>query len=66
MIEELLERYFEGETSAAEEKRIRAFFASGEVDQYFLADDGGQVGCRRHRAGDFSEIVADSREAGWL
>ena len=29
MIEELLERYFEGETSAAEEKRIRAFFVSG-------------------------------------
>ena len=34
MIEELLERYFEGETSAAEEKRIRAFFASGEVPEH--------------------------------
>ena len=33
MIEELLERYFEGETSAAEEKQIRAFFASGEVPE---------------------------------
>ena len=34
MIEELLERYFEGETSAAEEKQIRAFFASGEVPEH--------------------------------
>ena len=37
MIEELLERYFEGETSAAEEKRIRAFFASGEVPEHLAA-----------------------------
>lgn len=36
MIEELLERYFEGETSAAEEKQIRAFFASGEVPEHWL------------------------------
>lgn len=35
MMEELLERYFEGETSAAEEKLIRAFFASGEVPGAF-------------------------------
>ena len=34
MIEELLERYFDGETSAAEEKQIRAFFASGEVPEH--------------------------------
>ena len=37
MIEELLERYFEGETSAAEEKLIRAFFASGEVPEHLAA-----------------------------
>ena len=37
MIEELLERYFEGETSAAEEKQIRAFFASGEVPEHLAA-----------------------------
>lgn len=37
MIEKLLERYFEGETSAAEEKRIRAFFASGEVPEHLAA-----------------------------
>ena len=36
MIEELLERYFEGETSAAEEKQIRAFFASGECRSIWL------------------------------
>lgn len=36
-MEELLERYFEGETSAAEEKRIRAFFASGEVPEHLAA-----------------------------
>lgn len=30
-IEELLNRYFEGETSAAEEARIRDFFMRGEV-----------------------------------
>lgn len=36
-MEELLERYFEGETSAAEEKRIRAFFASGEVPGHLAA-----------------------------
>ena len=30
-IEELLERYFEGDTSAEEECRIRTFFASGNV-----------------------------------
>ena len=29
MIEELLERYFEGETSAAEEKQIRASWRTG-------------------------------------
>ena len=37
MIEELLERYFEGETSATEEKLIRAFFASGEVPEHLAA-----------------------------
>lgn len=37
MMEELLERYFEGETSAAEEKLIRAFFASGEVPEHLAA-----------------------------
>lgn len=30
-IEELLNRYFEGETSAAEEQQLRAFFRQGEV-----------------------------------
>ena len=30
-IEELLNRYFEGETSAAEEQELRRFFASGDV-----------------------------------
>ena len=34
-MEELLERYFEGETSAAEEKQIRAFFASGQVPEHW-------------------------------
>ena len=37
MLEELLERYFDGETSAAEEKQIRAFFASGEVPEHLAA-----------------------------
>lgn len=37
MIEELLERYFEGETSATEERQIRAFFASGEVPEHLAA-----------------------------
>ena len=37
MMEELLERYFEGETSAAEEKLIRAFFASGEVPEHLAS-----------------------------
>lgn len=37
MIEELLERYFEGETSAAEERLIRAFFASGKVPEHLAA-----------------------------
>ena len=36
MIEELLERYFEGETSAAEERLIRAFFASGKCRNIWL------------------------------
>lgn len=36
-IEELLERYFEGETSAAEERQIRAFFASEEVPEHLAA-----------------------------
>lgn len=36
-IEELLERYFEGETSAAEEQRIRAFFASGKIPEHLKA-----------------------------
>lgn len=34
-MEELLERYFEGETSAAEEKQIRTFFASGQVPEHW-------------------------------
>ena len=33
-MEELLERYFEGETTAAEEKQIRAFFASEQVPEH--------------------------------
>ena len=36
-MEELLERYFEGETSAGEEQRIRAFFASGDVPEHLAA-----------------------------
>lgn len=32
-IEELIERYFEGETSAEEEKSLRSFFASGKVPE---------------------------------
>lgn len=35
-IERLLERYFEGDTSAAEEKILRDFFASGEVPEHLL------------------------------
>jgi hypothetical protein len=30
-IEKLLEKYFEGETSLSEEKKLRDFFASGNV-----------------------------------
>ena len=37
IIEELLGRYFEGETSAEEEKWIRDFFASGEVPVHLVA-----------------------------
>lgn len=33
-MEELLERYFEGETTAAEEKQIRAFFDSEQVPEH--------------------------------
>lgn len=36
-IEKLIERYFEGETSAAEEKYLRSFFASGKVPEYLVA-----------------------------
>lgn len=36
-IEGLLERYFEGETSAAEERQIRAFFASAKVPESLAA-----------------------------
>lgn len=36
-IEELIERYFEGDTSAKEEKDLRSFFASGEVPEHLLA-----------------------------
>lgn len=32
-IDELVDRYFEGATSAEEERRIRAFFASGDVPE---------------------------------
>lgn len=32
-IDELIDRYFEGETSAEEESRLRAFFASGQVPE---------------------------------
>lgn len=34
MIEDLLHAYFEGETSAAEEKELRAFFSSGDVPEH--------------------------------
>lgn len=36
-IDDLLDKYFEGETSAAEEKEIRAFFAAGEVPPHLSA-----------------------------
>lgn len=36
-IDELLERYFEGETSAEDERRLRAFFASGNVPEHLVA-----------------------------
>lgn len=36
-IEELLNRYFEGETSAAEESELRRFFASGDVPAHLSA-----------------------------
>lgn len=36
-IEELLNRYFEGETSAAEEQELRRFFASGDVPAHLSA-----------------------------
>ena len=32
-IEELLNKYFEGETSSEEERQLRAFFSSGDVPQ---------------------------------
>ncbi|MDR0748547.1 MAG: hypothetical protein LBF62_03110 [Tannerellaceae bacterium] len=32
-IDELLDKYFEGETSGEEERQLRAFFASGEAPQ---------------------------------
>jgi hypothetical protein len=32
-IDELINKYFEGETSAEEERRLRAFFASGKAPQ---------------------------------
>ena len=34
-IEKLLEQYFEGQTSAEEEARLRRFFASGDVPENF-------------------------------
>lgn len=37
MIEELLEKYFEGETSAEEEKFIRKYFSSGVVAEHLLS-----------------------------
>ncbi|MDL2309906.1 hypothetical protein LJC39_02165 [Parabacteroides sp. OttesenSCG-928-B22] len=33
-IDDLLEKYFEGETSAAEEKELRTFFSSGPVAEH--------------------------------
>lgn len=36
-IEELLDRYFEGETSAEEERSLRSFFASGQVPEHLEA-----------------------------
>lgn len=36
-IEELLNRYFEGETSATEEQELRRFFASGDVPTHLSA-----------------------------
>lgn len=36
-LDNLLHRYFEGETSAEEERRLRAFFASGEVPAKWAA-----------------------------
>lgn len=36
-IEELIERYFEGETSAEEEKQLRSFFAAGHVPEHLSA-----------------------------
>jgi len=35
-IEELLDKYFEGETSSAEEKELRKFFSSGDVPEHLM------------------------------
>ncbi len=39
-IEELLERYYEGETTLAEEEKLRIFFLSGEIPPH-LAEHAG-------------------------
>ena len=38
-IAELLDRYWEGETSLDEERQLKAYFASGDVDERFQVLD---------------------------
>ncbi len=35
-IEELLNKYFEGETSSEEEQQLRTYFSSGEVPEHLI------------------------------
>jgi hypothetical protein len=39
-IEELLEKYYQGETSTAEEKSLRVFFEAGDVPEHLKAEAG--------------------------
>ena len=68
-IELLLEKYFQGETSIAEEKELRAYFASSDVAQHleqyrpmfsFFTHE------KNHKSKQQVPLKSNKRYAGWL
>lgn len=70
-IDELLNRYFEGETSCEEERELRRYFTEGDVREdlamyrplFACIDEEAKAHCRAQEADAKAEAVADTKAA---